>query len=65
MSAIDRTRTFLGEVKTETKKISWPKFEELKESTTVVIVTVFILTVFISLVDLVVGKAVAFILTLG
>lgn len=65
MSAIEKTRTFLGEVKAETKKITWPKFDELKESTKVVIVTVFILTVFISIVDLIVNKALGFIMHLG
>ncbi len=65
MSAIEKTKTFLGEVKTETKKITWPKFDELKESTTVVIVTVFIITVFISIVDLIVNKALGFVMHLG
>ncbi|MBD3237679.1 MAG: preprotein translocase subunit SecE [Candidatus Eisenbacteria bacterium] len=52
MSAFEKIRTFLNEVKVETKKINWPKPQELKESTTVVIVAVFVITVFITLVDL-------------
>ena len=65
MSAIEKTKNFFGEVKSETKKITWPKFDELKESTKVVIVTVLILTIFISVVDLLVNKAVNFIMMLG
>ena len=65
MSAFEKTKTFLSEVKTETKKVTWPKREELKESTTVVVVTVFIITVFIWIVDLLVNQAVGFLMRLG
>ena len=65
MSAFEKTKGFLGEVKIETKKITWPKFEELRESTKVVIVTVFVITVFISIMDLLVGKMLNLILSIG
>ena len=65
MSGFDKVRTFLNEVKTETKKVTWPKPQELKESTTVVIISVFLVTVFIAIVDLIVSRGVNFILALG
>jgi len=42
---------FLKEVRVELSKISWPTREELRESTIVVIVSVFVITVFIGAVD--------------
>ena len=65
MSAMEKVRTFLGEVRSETKKVSWPKRAELRESTTVVVVSVFIITVFISIVDLALNKVLNFMMTVG
>jgi preprotein translocase subunit SecE len=42
---------FLREVRNELKKVSWPSRSEIRESTTVVIVIVLLLAVFIGLVD--------------
>ena len=52
MAGFEKIRTFLNEVKIETKKINWPKPQELKESTTVVIIAVSVITVFITIIDL-------------
>jgi preprotein translocase subunit SecE len=57
MSAVEKVQVFVGEVKTELKKVSWPAFESSKESTGVVVVTVFIITVFIAVVDLILNQA--------
>ena len=65
MAAVDKVRTFLGEVRAETKKVSWPKRAELRESTTVVVVSVFIITVFISIIDLALNKALTFVMAVG
>ena len=65
MSAVEQVRTFLSEVKTETKKISWPSWESLKGSTGVVIVTVFVITVFISIIDLILNRVVDFLMRVG
>ena len=65
MGTIDRIRTFLSEVKSETKKVTWPKRDELKASTVVVLVAVLIITVFISIVDLIVGKVLNFVMHIG
>jgi len=42
---------FIKEVRNELKRVSWPSREEIRGSTTVVIVIVLLLAVFIGLVD--------------
>ena len=42
-----RIETYFNETRTELKKVTWPTREELKESTRVVIVATFLVTVFI------------------
>ncbi|MDK2857687.1 MAG: preprotein translocase subunit SecE [Verrucomicrobiota bacterium] len=44
-------KTFLGEVKAELKKCTWPTRQELLGSTMVVVVSVVILGVFVGLSD--------------
>ncbi len=61
-SIVDRTRKYIGEVKVEMTKVTWPTREELRESTTVVLIAVFIISVFIYAVDLVVNWGVRAIL---
>lgn len=51
MSFIERTQTFTNEVVQESKKISWPSREDLKESTTVVIISVILLAALLGVVD--------------
>ena len=46
-------RTFFDEVRAELKKCAWPTRSELIESTTVVIISVLILSVFVGFSDLV------------
>ncbi|MCX6997121.1 MAG: preprotein translocase subunit SecE [Kiritimatiellaeota bacterium] len=46
-------RTFFDEVRAELKKCAWPTRPELIESTTVVIISVVILSVFVGFSDLV------------
>jgi preprotein translocase subunit SecE len=48
---MQRLTQFLREVGAELKKITWPSRPELMESTVVVIVSVFIMTIFIGVVD--------------
>ncbi len=62
MSAVEKVQVFVGEVKTEMKKVSWPPFESSKESTGVVIVTVSIITVFVAIVDLILNKAIGLVM---
>jgi len=56
MSAIDKSRSFLSEVRAEMKKITWPSLSELRESTTVVIFSVLLITLFIAVVDIVINN---------
>jgi preprotein translocase subunit SecE len=62
MSLFDRIRKYIGEVRIEATKVSWPTRDEVKESTVVVLVAVFIIAVFIYLIDFGIGKIVGEIL---
>jgi len=53
---IERIKLFLSETRTELKKVTWPTREELKESTKVVIVSTFIVTVFVGVVDQILSR---------
>jgi preprotein translocase subunit SecE len=62
MATMERLSTFLNEVKGESRKVTWPTREELQESTTVVLVTVLIISMFIFVVDLGVNRVVTLLL---
>jgi preprotein translocase subunit SecE len=51
----DKLVRFFREVKVEMSKVSWPSLDELKNSTKVVIVAVILITVFIGVVDRILG----------
>lgn len=53
---IKRIKNFLSEIKAELKKVSWSNKDELINSTSVVIISVFLLAVFIGLWDLILSK---------
>lgn len=54
----EKIKNYLLETKVELKKVTWPKVEELKESTRVVIVATIILTIFIGAIDLVLNRVI-------
>ena len=54
---MNRLRRYFDEVWSELKKVSWPTREELRESTLVVIIMVFLMMVFIGAVDRVLSLA--------
>ena len=58
-----QTKQFLNEVRVELKKIAWPQRKETMASTVVVIVMVMIIATFLGIVDVVLSKAVKFILS--
>jgi preprotein translocase subunit SecE len=60
---IQKIRNFLKEVKVEAKKVNYPAREELIGSTWVVIVTVFVISLFLGSVDFGLGKFVNYILS--
>lgn len=47
----EKIRKFLGEIRVEMRKVTWPTREELKESTKLVIIATFVVTIFIGLID--------------
>ncbi len=53
---------FLKEVRTEMKKVNWPPKKEVVGSTIVVIVSVFILSFFLGIVDVTLQKLVTYVL---
>jgi preprotein translocase subunit SecE len=42
---------FFNEIKAEMKKVTWPTRDELKESTKLVIIATFVVTIFVGAVD--------------
>ncbi len=54
----NKVNRFISEVKTEMKKVSWSTKKELISSTRIVIVTVFLLAVFIGVIDFIISRAV-------
>jgi preprotein translocase, SecE subunit, bacterial len=59
---IERIKLFFSETKTELKKVTWPTRQELKESTIVVIVSTFIVTIFIGVVDQIISRVIRLVL---
>jgi len=60
---IEKIRQFLREVKTELKKVSWPQRKETVASTSIVLVIVIIIAIFLGLVDLGLSKIIRVILS--
>ena len=51
MAWVAQVQEFIKEVEVESRKVSWPSRNELRDSTIVVIATVVLLTVFVYGVD--------------
>ncbi len=51
MSLINKPAKFINDVSHEMSKVSWPSYEDLKESTIVVIVLSLLFVVFVSVAD--------------
>jgi preprotein translocase subunit SecE len=56
MDYINRLKVFLNEVKIEMKKVSWPTRKETMYTTSAVIISVFLISFFLGLVDLGLSK---------
>jgi len=48
---VEKVTTFLQEVRSETKKVTWPNRKDILGSTLVVVVAVFIIAGFLGIVD--------------
>ena len=58
---IAKIKEFVGDVSKEMKKVSWPTRAQLKESTTIVVITTLIFTVFIYIIDWIMNQAIGII----
>ncbi|MFQ5672270.1 MAG: preprotein translocase subunit SecE [Nitrospinales bacterium] len=55
---IDKAVKFLREVRVEVKKVTWPSRKEAMGGTVVVLITVFLIAVYLGIVDTVLSKIV-------
>ena len=56
MTMKDKILAFVADVEKEMKKVTWPKREELKDSTLVVLTVSGMITLFVFVTDFVIGK---------
>ena len=61
MAAMNQIREYMKDVWVEAGRVSWPTRDELRDSTTVVIVTVLLVAAFIGLVDQILNRVVGLI----
>ncbi len=47
----EKIKTFLSETRAEMRKVTWPTRDELIESTKIVIIATFVITLFIGFID--------------
>ena len=57
-----RTRSFLSDVRNEMRKVTFPNYREVRATTTVVIITVFLFALFFWLIDMGIGNAINWVL---
>jgi preprotein translocase subunit SecE len=46
-----KIKNFFSETRVEMRKVTWPTRDELKESTKIVIVATFVVTIFVGIID--------------
>ena len=54
----ERIKSFYNDVRTEMKKVTAPNFKEVRATTTVVIITVFLFGLYFWIIDNVIGKGI-------
>jgi preprotein translocase subunit SecE len=54
----DKTRNFYNDVRTEMRKVTAPSWKEVRATTTVVVITVFIFALYFAVVDFVIQHGV-------
>lgn len=59
---IAKVQNFISEVFAEMKKVSWVTRQELWDSTLIVLISAFVLGIFVTIVDFVLSKGVAHLL---
>jgi preprotein translocase subunit SecE len=55
---IESTRSYLGDIRSEMKRVTWPSRERVQSTTAVVIVSVFIFAAYFKIVDTVLEKTI-------
>ncbi|MSO20960.1 MAG: preprotein translocase subunit SecE [Acidobacteria bacterium] len=60
-----RAKTFLGEVRAETKRVSWPGWPQIKATTVVVMITVAFFATYFGTLDWIFTQGVRALLELG
>jgi preprotein translocase subunit SecE len=65
VAVVGRLREFAQEVLVEFRKVTWPSRQELVNSTIVVIVVTVVLALFLGAVDIVLARAVEWVLSGG
>jgi preprotein translocase subunit SecE len=61
----ERTKGFFSDVRNEMRKVTFPSFKEVRATTTVVIITVFLFALYFWVIDLGIGKAIEWVLHRG
>jgi preprotein translocase subunit SecE len=56
----ERVRTFYNDVRTEMRKVTAPSWKEVRATTTVVVITVFIFAVYFAIIDNLIASGVKF-----
>ena len=54
----ERTKTFYNDVRTEMRKVTAPSWKEVRATTTVVVITVFIFALYFAVIDFVIQHGV-------
>ena len=65
MQVVTRIKDFVQDVLVEFRKVTWPSRQELINSTVVVIVVTVVLSLFLGAIDIVLARAVEWILSGG
>ena len=53
-----RLKSYIDELQTEMRRVTWPSFKQVRSTTVVVVFTVFAFAGYFALVDFVLGRAV-------
>ena len=54
----DKVKSFYNEVRNEMRKVTWPSIKEVRGTTTVVIITVFIFALYFGIIDFIIQHGV-------
>jgi preprotein translocase subunit SecE len=57
-SWIESTRSYLGDIRSEMKRVTWPSRDRVQSTTLVVIISVFIFAAYFKIVDTVLEKTI-------